>query len=268
MDKIRIRAVNFRGVFRDIDWNLRRTEEIVKEAAEKSCSIVLFPELAVTGYSRSEALYRYAESVPGRISDYVRDISYRYGVTVITGLLEKCSNKYYISQIAAEAGELKGLYRKFYLSPSEAEVFSQGSQVSLFSNAVCRYGIQICYDTHFPELSTAQAANGAEILFMAFATPGNDPQKLYERLMRYLPARAYDNSCYLVFCNHCSRGGEGQVFPGVSGVIDPKGRVIGENLDQEQESIDVDLCLKEVDRIRGSVKGDFISKRRFDIGYS
>ncbi len=62
-------------------------------------------------------------------------------------------------------------------------------------------GIQLCYDAHFPELSTRMAVNGADIIFMPHASPRGTPSQKLTSWLRHLTARAFDNGVFIVACN-------------------------------------------------------------------
>src|SRR5262249_40178315 len=125
--------------------------------------------------------------------------------------------------------------------------------------------VQICYDNHFPEGARTLALRGAEIIFSAYASPG--PNSLEgvtakrSRWLRYLPARAFDNSVYIVVVNQVGKSrtakeanatSEGRStardthcdlpeFPGGSMALNPWGEVIAQT-----ESIDEDLLMVDL----------------------
>ncbi len=66
-------------------------------------------------------------------------------------------------------------------------------------------GLELCYESHFPEISTVLCLKGAEILFMPHASPRGDPDGKMKSWLRHLPSRAFDNGS---FCSGLQSGGE------------------------------------------------------------
>jgi N-carbamoylputrescine amidase len=265
MENLKITAVGFHSQAGNTESNLIATEKIIKKACIEQPDIIFFPETALTGYSSSNNIFKNALEVPCRETEFIKKLSKKYSTTIVTGFHEKRNNKYHISQMVVFNGETLGIYRKTHLSYSESKILSPGNTIPVFEHPKCRFGIQLCYDTHFPELSIIQSIKKADILFMAFATPGKDSQAINERLMRFLQARAYDNSCFLVYANLYGTGAEGQFFCGVTGFIDPKGHIIANNLSDKNELLTIELFSHQIKKIRNSRMGHFLNHRRKDI---
>ena len=81
-------------------------------------------------------------------------------------------------------------------------------------------------------------------------------------MLRYLPARAYDNGCYLVACNLVGAGRRGQDFSGVALVISPKGEVLASSDGLEEGAAMARLAGSEIERIHRTKMGHFLSWRR------
>ena len=73
------------------------------------------------------------------------------------GFPEKGNSNFYISHYLINNGEIIGIHRKTHLGPTEKEVFKAGDEINVFAVGELNIGIQLCYETHFPELSYAQA---------------------------------------------------------------------------------------------------------------
>ncbi|MCZ6539790.1 MAG: nitrilase, partial [Chloroflexi bacterium] len=122
---------------------------------------------------------------------------------------------------------VEGKYRKTHVPTTEIGTWRHGDDLPIFSHPKIRFGIEICYDTHFPEVSTALADKGAELIFMTHASGGEesaaDKQARWER---YVPARAYDNTVFAAICNQVGDNGAGHDFQGVTFVCDPTGKIM------------------------------------------
>jgi len=124
------------------------------------------------------------------------------------------------------------------------------------------FGIELCFDGHFPEMSTALALKGAEGIFIPHASPRESGEEKEERWLRYLSARAYDNSVFLVACNPTGETENGLVFPGAAVVLDPKGEILAANRGKGEDLLLADLKKEALLKVRENSLGFFLNKRR------
>lgn len=266
MQDITVAAVNFQAEFGDIDANLDRIAVWAERLARQGVEIACFPEMCICGYDRTAAIRPLAQSIPGPATNRLVSIAARHSIVLLAGLAEvDVQNQRFISHVLATPCGLTGVYRKTHLSPLEREEFRAGDETGVFEWKDCMFGMQLCYDTHFPELSMFQALAGAEVLFTGFASPRDDPQSRKERLLRYLPARAYDNSCYVVACSLVGARRTKGSFAGVALVIGPKGDVLAEAVGWEEGVAMARLTGSEITRIRRTKMAHFLRHRRSDL---
>lgn len=84
--------------------------------------------------------------------------------------------------------------------------------------------------------------------------------------MRHLPARAYDNSVFILAWNLVGENGEGLTFPGLAMAIGPSGDVIASSIsDHEEKMLVVHLKADELDRVRGHRMRYFLPNRRPEL---
>ena len=151
-----------------------------------------------------------------------------YQIVLLAGLLETDGTNFYNTYVCVNRGGLVAKFRK--LHPFINKYLSPGSEYSVFELTGNKCGILICYDNNVIENVRATTLLGAEIIFMPHVTgctpsamPGRDyvdpllwenrlkdpdtlrkefdSRKYREWLLRWLPARAYDNGVYIVFSN-------------------------------------------------------------------
>jgi predicted amidohydrolase len=149
---------------------------------------------------------------------------------------------------------------------------SRGDQYKVVDLLGCKIGFLICYDNNLPENVRVTAMLGAEIIFMPHVTcclpsgmPGRgvvarelwenrqrDPVRLRQEfrgpkgrawLMRWLPARAYENGVYAVFTNPIGWDYD-TVKPGLAMILDPFGEVLVES-DALEDDVVVGLLTPE-----------------------
>jgi len=266
MDDIRVAAVIMQSVVGNTQDNLSRMDFFVRQAADQEVNLVCFPEMSITGYSIRKTIRKYAEPIPGPSTEAVARMARENHILILAGLLEVNErDSFTISHIVVAPHGLIGIYRKLHLGPPEQHLYQPGDELPIFQYGGTAFGIELCYDAHFPELSTLLALKGAEVLFLPHASPRGSPKEKYNHWLRYLPARAYDNSVFLVTCNQVGDGGAGLTFPGVALVLDPKGQVMVERTGDDEGMIVADLRSHDFTYVRNHRMRFFLPHRRPEL---
>jgi len=266
MKDIRIAAVVSSAKVGNTADNLKKMTDWTRKAAEKNVSIVCFPEMSITGYHVRKEIIKIAEPVPGPSTDYLLKLAKDKNINILAGLVEKDScSRIYASHVVITPKGIKGVYRKIHLGPSEKALFSAGDSIPLFEINHVKFGIQLCYDAHFPELSTAMALNGVDLVFIPHASPQTISKEKIKSWMRHLPARAYDNSIFVIANNLCGENGQGLIFPGVCVVLNPAGEVIQSYTGMKEHIIITDLKAEDLKKVRSHTMRYFLPNRRSEI---
>jgi len=260
MREIRIGAAQFEVRDADKDYNLGAIERLAAAAALQGAELVSFNECCIPGYTFLEKLSRaeieaLAECVPeGPSTGRLIDISRRLGVALAAGLVERDGERLYNTYVVVDGGGFVAKHRKLHAFISEH--LACGDNYTVFDLRGCRFGILICYDNNLPENVRLTAMLGAEIVLMPHVTgclpspmPGRgtvDPEIWHNRerdpvrcrqefdgpkgrgwLMRWLPARCWENGVFGVFSNPIGVEG-GTIKPGCAMILDPYGEVLEE----------------------------------------
>lgn len=266
MKDIRIAAIVSSAKVGDTANNLEQMAKWIKKAAGKKASIVCFPEMAITGYHVRKKITAVAETVPGPSTDYLLDLAEDKKVTILAGMAEKDADGHiYASHVVITPEGINGVYRKIHLGPSERNLFTAGDSIPVFEINDLKFGIQLCYDAHFPELSTAMALKGADLVFIPHASPQTISKKKIKSWMRHLPARAYDNSMFVIASNLCGQNGQGLTFPGVCVVLNPAGEVIQSYSGTREHMVTADLKAEDLKKVRTHKMRYFLPNRRSDV---
>jgi N-carbamoylputrescine amidase len=250
----------------EIGRNLATMKGMVREAVAGGAAIVCFPELNVTGYCNRGKLSSCYQRIPGRATDDILQLAALENAVILFGMAETdgTGNRFASHVVASPDGSL-GVYRKLHIAPPERVTFTPGSSVPLFEAKGVRFGIQLCYDAHFPELSTLMAAEGADLIFIPHASPRGAAAEKHKSWMRHLPARAYDNSVFIAACNQIGENGCGLSFPGNAVVLAPSGNIIGTHLTDRQGILFADLKAEVLDRVREHEMRYFFPNRRPEL---
>jgi predicted amidohydrolase len=260
MRDLRLASAQFEYRDGDPAYNLARIRELTRRAVEQGAEVVCFPECCISGYSFVQTFSRarlaeLAEPVPdGPSTRALIDIAREFRVALLAGLFEIDKDRLHNTCVCVSPDGLVARHRKLHTFVSRH--LTPGDEYTVFDLAGCRCGILICYDNNLPENVRITALRGAEVVFMPHVTgclpstmPGRgtvaldlwenrerDPVPLRMEfngpkgrgwLMRWLPARAWENGLYAVFSNSIGRDGD-EVRPGLSMILDPFGEVLGE----------------------------------------
>jgi predicted amidohydrolase len=261
MADIKVASVQFENATADKHKNLQRIGEFTTEAASRGVRVIAFNECCISSYTFAQRLTRdelhdVAEAVPdGESCEKLVQIAKRHDVAILAGLFERDNHKnLYNTYVCATKDGIIAKYRKIhpFINPN----LSPGNEYVVFDMFGWKCGILICYDNNVIENVRATALLGAEIIFMPHVTmctpssrPGAgfvDPQLWKDRmtdptslraefdglkgrqwLMKWLPARAYDNAVYVVFSNPIGMDDD-QLKNGCSMVVDPFGDILSE----------------------------------------
>ena len=266
MNDIRIAAVIFNSAVNRTRDNLDRMASWIKLAKDQAAQLICFPELNVSGYSTKPEIKGYAESIPGPVSERLVEMAHENQIIILAGIAEKDEKgRIFASHLVVTPESISGIYRKIHIAPPERNIFYPGNSIPLFEVEGVKLGIQLCYDTHFPELSTRMAVNGADIIFMPHASPRGTPTEKLASWLRHLTARAFDNSVFIVACNQNGDNLKGLHFPGVAVVIDPSGDVLKDNISGKEAMIVAELEADVLAAVRGHRMRYFLPNRRLEL---
>ena len=263
---LRIAVAVTRAVFGSVDDNLQRVRRWTIAAKSQGAALICFPEMNITGYFNHREIHRLAEPIPGNISQNLVDLAAKEDIVVLAGMAERSSsNNIYASHLVVNPNGDVGIYRKLHIAPPEKKYLTAGMDIPLFKISGYTFGIQLCYDAHFPELATQMALKGADIIFLPHASPRGNPKNKFKSWMRHLPARAFDNGLYIVACNQTGENERGLSFPGIALAINPSGDVLKKEIDGDERILIVDLKRDALDKVRHHEMRYFLPNRRTDI---
>lgn len=246
--------------------NRENTLALAKEAAEKGAKIAVFPEMNLTGYLTSDKIKTISHPVDDQLILPFVKLSEQKGITLLIGLAERTSaNRIYAAHLVIRPDETVRSYRKIHTSPFEQKFFSAGNRINLFKTGDICFGIQLCYDAHFPELTQAMALKGADIIFIPHASPRGTCREKYESWIRHMRARAFDNGVYIAACNQACDNGQGLDFPGISVFIGPDGNVLSRTLDGRAGIHMIEINTEALRQIRTHQMRYFLPNRRSDL---
>jgi NAD+ synthase (glutamine-hydrolysing) len=210
----------------DIDGNALKIGEWIRRASDQGAAVVVFPELALTGYPPEDLLIKTA--FLDRAGEALEELARGTGdIAVLLGFPERADDVYNAAALLA-GGEVRGVYRKQFLPNygvfDEQRYFQSGDEPALIDVGGTLVGVTICEDIWEPgPPATAEALAGAHVIVNLSASPFH-AGKGSER-ERMLVQRARDSLACFAMCNLV--GGQDElVFDGHSLVVDQDGEVL------------------------------------------
>ncbi len=223
---MRLALAQLNTVVGDLDGNRDKILGGLEQAREEAVDLILFPELAVTGYPPEDLLLRpgfirAARRVTEEIAGEVK------GVTALLGAPHYDDDLFNACFVCADA-EVKAVYRKRYLPNygvfDEDRYFAPGRDLFLLRFGEALVGPTICEDIWQPgPPATDMALAGAQLIANISASPFHVGKEVEREEM--LRTRARDNAAFVALCN--AVGGQDElIFDGHSVVIDDEGEVV------------------------------------------
>jgi NAD+ synthase (glutamine-hydrolysing) len=243
---MRLALAQINPVVGDLDGNRALILKRLAAAKANAADLVIFPELAVTGYPPEDLLLRpgFVRAAEESVEVIAREAR---GTTVLVGAPHFDRDLYNACYVLS-GGEVKAIYRKRYLPNygvfDEDRYFAPGRDLILLEHGKTLVGVTVCEDMWQPgPPATDLALAGAELLVNISASPfyvGRDRER-----EEMFVTRARDNSCFVAFCN--TIGGQDElIFDGHSVVIDDEGTVLARAPGFEEALLTVDVEPKEV----------------------
>jgi NAD+ synthase (glutamine-hydrolysing) len=210
----------------DLEGNAAKISVNIAEAREAGAELVLFPELAITGYPPEDLLLKehFLQAAGEAVSSLAAEAE---GIVVLVGFPERADDVHNALAVLAD-GELQAVYRKSVLPNygvfDEQRYFQVGDGGAVLELGNARLGLTICEDIWTPgPPASDEALAGAALILNASASPYH-ARKGRER-ERMLIQRARDNLCAVAFCNLV--GGQDElIFDGHSLLLDHEGCVL------------------------------------------
>lgn len=202
--------------------NIERMGQIIDHiCAAQKVNLIVFPELATTGYECGVKFTELAEPVPGPTVEALGEHAERYQTHLAFGMVVKHkveSVVYDAAILLGPDGAVIGQQRKVHLRPEERPIFRGGFRFPVFETDFGMVGLLVGWDLAFPEAARCLALDGAEMI----AVPANWETQSIEEWQTYLRARAFENSLFIAGANRI--GDEyTYAFGGESAVIGPRG---------------------------------------------
>ena len=244
----------------ELEDNINKAKNIIKNAANQGANIILLQELFQTPYfciEYDENIFRLAKEFENNpLLKEMADIAKQLNVVLPISYFERTNNVYFNSiAIINSDGSILGNYRKSHIPDGagylEKYYFNPGDTgFKVWDTSFGKIGVGICWDQWFPEVARIMAIKGADILFYPTAI-GDEPRSKYDSSkawQRVMQGHAAANIVPVVASN---RIGFEKVqkqtngFYGKSFICDHTGEILNEASKDKEEIITAEIDLEE-----------------------
>jgi NAD+ synthase (glutamine-hydrolysing) len=226
----------------DIRGNLCKAQELIMDARSAGADLVLFPEMALTGYPPEDLLLRpgFLRAVRHGMHELAASVQ---DIDVVIGHPWEEEGQRYNAVSWLREGRLVGRYFKWLLPNyavfDEQRYFTPGSEPLVLELKGTRIAVLICEDAWESQPAALAKNLGAELLLVLNASPYRD-DKLDDR-RRMFTRRHEDTGLPMVYCNLV--GGQDElVFDGRSMLMDGQGKCTGPGPLCEESMLLADFC--------------------------
>ena len=243
----------------DSSKNMKKIEGLVNKASENKVELILFPEMALTGFTMDINKLSLSQE---QIISWIKQVAINNNINIGLGFAikvdEKGKNKYVI---VSKEGKVLTLYTKIhpFSYSKEDDKYYSGNEICICKIKEFQITPFICYDLRFPEIFQI-ASKEAQIITVAASWPKSREQ----HWITLLKARAIENQCYIIGINRVGLGDDLQ-YNGASIFVSPSGEILNE-INSEEMLIIQDLRMKEITQVKD--RFDIKKDRREDLYYN
>src|SRR5277367_5856782 len=232
---LRLALAQINATVGDIAGNTERIRGRIEDARAVGAQLVLFPELALTGYPPEDLLLKehFLRDARAALEELAGAAE---GIVAIVGVPERAEDVFNAAAVLA-GGRVTGFYRKLYLPNygvfDEQRYFQSGSCGALIELGGHRIGLTVCEDMWEPgPPASDEALAGATLLVNISASPYHLGKGVERE--RMFAQRARDNGAAVAFC--ALVGGQDElIFDGHSFVVDHTGEVVARAAQFQEE---------------------------------
>ena len=236
--------------------NIVKIRNMLKQAKAEGADIAILPEMCCCPYENS-AFVKYAMPWNSPFLTEMAEMAKEFGLYIVAGSVPLASEGkiYNASFVYNDKGECIAKHRKTHLFDinveggqyfMESDTFTAGKDVTAFNTPWGKFGLIICYDIRFPELSRLLSLEGVQAIFVPAAFNMTTGPAHWELSFRM---RALDNQVFMVGCAPARDMESSYTAWGHSMVTDPWGAVVGQ-MDETEGILTVELDMDRVKTVR------------------
>ncbi len=243
---MRVALVQKKAVLGDKDANIEAIRTVLEESGgEETHDLYVFPELFLTGYMIRDDIFRQAEFADGEYVQRIAALAQEFGTAIVCGMAERTSEGQFYNTAVFTDGERLETYRKMHLVDfgpfEEFTYFLKGDSPVIIELDGWLFGLEICYDVFFPELTKLYALMGCDFVVNISASP-SVTGKFFETVF---PARAVETTMYILYTNLVGAE-KNLVFWGGAQAYSPRGKLMAKGEYFKDQVVSVELDRNEI----------------------
>ena len=255
-----------------VETNMQKIASNIEACAKQGAQLVVLQELHNTPYfcqTEDTQNFDYAETIPGRSTEYYSHVAQQLGIVLVTSLFERrAAGLYHNTAVVIDAdGSIVGKYRKMHIPDDPAYYekfyFTPGDLgFQAIDTSVGRLGVLICWDQWYPEAARLMAMQGAELLIyptaIGWESSDSDDEKKRQRVAWETVQRghAVANGMPVVTVNRVGYEPDpsgvtgGITFWGNSFVAGPQGEILHRASTRSEENAVVEIDMQRSEEVR------------------
>jgi len=243
----------------DVEANLEKHLNYIKQAKDQKADLIVFPELSLTGYVLQDLVASAAHKPTEDDPIFKHLLKASHDMDIVVGFVDEDSrHRFYIASAYLSGGKVLHVHHKVYLPTyglfDEGRFFAWGDSIRSFDTRFGRAGLLICEDFWHASPPYLLWLDGADLMLFSSASPGRgltDKEKLESARWVERVSKAYA-SMFTTFVAHCNRVGfeDGLLFWGGATVNDPNGELLVQGPYFEESLTTTELDLNQLRRTR------------------
>lgn len=262
MESFTITLAQVAPVVLDVEKNMKRALSLLDDCGKRGSSILVLPELFLSGYEIKEAISTEAgaERLERNVNAALPLIADKTGesgcdILISYPLFEQPCKRPYIALEYFSGGQSLALHRKInlcnYAQYTEHLTFSEGDEVTVAEAPSCNAGMFVCEDLWHMTNAIFAAKLGAQVIFYPSAATvleRAEGEKCLSNWKKLTQGTAFSQTSYVVCCNQAAS--DRSIYFGGSHVVDPSGNIVAQLPLFEEAVMDVEIDMAFLRRIR------------------
>ncbi|OLP45889.1 carbon-nitrogen hydrolase family protein [Rhizobium oryziradicis] len=241
MKTVRIAAAQTPEFRENVEAAVAYAVDVTIEAKSRNARLLCFPECYLQGYLLDQRAQQFAFDIAS--PEFLSLIARLPNVDMLVamGMIERDKDGLFNTAVLIQNGEVIGRYRKTHLLKSES-IFTAGTRVPVFAIDQLRFGMNICFDTNFPEAASPIALGGGSLIVCLANNmlPRRKAEEFRRIHNQVRGERCRESGMWLMSCDIAGER-DGCISWGPTALINPAGQVISQLPLEEPGLLIVDM---------------------------
>ncbi len=221
--RIKVGVIQSSAIPGEAGENLEQALTSAEMLSDKGVDVVVLPEMFNSGYGVDPQTLKAAEESFEETIETLSVLADDRELMIVGGIAKKVREKWFNSVVVVRPFIEPIYYNKTHLFRDEKKLFTPGDSFVVFEYSGIRFGILMCFEIGFPEVSRYLCQKGSEVIISVFAF-GKERSRIYQTATI---ARSIENGTFLVASSQTGRPGKTE-FTGSSRIVAPSGELLAD----------------------------------------